>query len=112
MKSEKLIDREMTKDQWNMAIAIKQGGDEPYINFQKYWKRRCANKDYLDDFTTYQVLTDYALAIFKREDWYEFHHQMETELFWHKEINIKKINEFFLITINLMQMCYEEKELA
>ena len=109
MQSDNLINREMSKFHWDMAIAIKNSQNDCYTGFQEFWKKRCKNSEELDDFAIYEILSKYGADVFDKEDWYQLNQEIRYEMFWVGEISLRKMNELYLSTIQLMQMCYENK---
>ena len=98
-----------TEDQYNTILAIKQD------NFDEFWKKRC-NIDYiLSPSEKYQVISQLALEVFEKRDWYLFQKATIDSLNIKivgrtyqtkksKTISLKQITQCYLTTIALMNM--------
>lgn len=120
-----MIDRKFVDDGWDVADAIKNGGQETLLeNFQVFWKERCANPNYLDEETTFRVLTRFAIDNFERIDWYTFLIDNLQKWFFYNRLNNynkadksnldsiprSELNNLILTTIQLMEMRYDDAE--
>lgn len=114
MTEKQYRDRDLTPDQYNMVIAIKQGKYGVLGNFQEFWKERCNNTEYLKAERIYTILSQFALEVFDRADWAFY--LRELPKYYEKvynpsqQLSIVEINDLFLRTIHLMQMRYEINE--
>ena len=110
------IERNLTKDQMEMVMAIKQGeGDTLLERFQIYWKKRCANDCFLHVNRVYTILKDFAMQKFTHCEYYHFYdHFRQMEIFPHAERKdfFAEMVDAFLVAIQLMQINYDREEFA
>lgn len=100
--------RELTQDQYDLVNAIKEPKEETlYKSFQKYWKARCGNADYLSDFESWQVLYEYVCEIFEKNEYYHIKDAMRRAYFDGKSLSAKDMADIYLVAIRLIQMRYE-----
>jgi hypothetical protein len=108
--------RNLTKDQMEMVIAIKQGeGDTLLERFQIYWKKRCSNNEFLPINHVYSILKDFAMQKFTHCEYFHFYDHFRIRFLFpnsdQKEF-FEEMVDGFLIAIQLMQMNYSEEEFA
>lgn len=113
-------DRIFIDDGYDIAIAVKRGKNTMMENFQEYWKNRCGNPGYLNDGEVFEVLANFAVENFDREDWYKLFKGYLPSWFWSNHIKNHEnkgftdsiprsmINELILTVIWLMKMRYED----
>jgi len=102
--------RDLTEDNYNLAIAIKQGSQETLNwRFQEFWKERCGNDSYLSDMETYNVLQYSISEMFVPHEMAAIFNEMGRFFYWSKEdISLEKMNELFLRAIHGIKMMFDE----
>ena len=103
-----LIKRELTEDQENLIIAVKQGDNTLLINFQEFWKVRCNNSEYLLCGDTYSVLSRIATDVFTKGDWYSYFHKIEMLLFTRNILHYEAMNQVLVEVISELRMYWDK----
>jgi hypothetical protein len=105
------MERQLTADQRELAMVIKQTELDRMTAFQEYWKKRCGNPDFLTPIETYNVLMQYAMDVFDKEDFCNIKDSMRFHLIYNKSLTIDNINKMILSAIWGMWMRKEDNNI-
>lgn len=103
-------ERKFLDDGRDLVIAIKQREEILLIDrFQKYWKERCNNEQFLLQTEVLSVLMYFAKDNFTSSDWYKFNEYFRLHNIFKngKKVSLDSLIDGYLVAIDLMLMVYD-----